>query len=202
MFYLYLLLALALLAGVLFVAPLRCKVWVTLAAVTAAAAAVAVPAIGVLAGAPAETLVHIEGPLFGCEQIAIDRLSALFLLIIAVSGIATVLYSRGYLQNYLAEKSSAHISLHYFSLTVLVLSMMLVVMSSGGFSFLLAWELMTIASFLLILFDAQRAEVLRAALAYLIMMHIGFVFLVAGFVGIYAACGSADFADLPACFAA
>lgn len=71
---------------------------------------------------------------------AVDSLSALFLLIIAVSGMATVLYSRGYLQGYLAEKSSAHISLHYVSLTILVLSMMMVVMSSGGFSFLLSWE--------------------------------------------------------------
>lgn len=202
MFYLYLLLALALLTGALFIAPLRSKVWVAFTAVTAAAAAVAAPSISVLAGAPAKTLARIEGPLFGCEQMAVDSLSALFLLIIAVSGMATVLYSRGYLQGYLAEKSSAHISLHYVSLTILVLSMMMVVMSSGGFSFLLSWELMTIASFLLILFDAQRAEVLRAALAYLIMMHIGFVFLVAGFVDIYAACGSARFADLPACFAA
>ena len=202
MFYLYLLLALALLVGALFIAHLRSKVWVAFAAVTAAAAAVAVPAVSVLAGAPAMVLLRAEGPLFGAEELAIDPLSALMLLIIGVAGISTVLYSRGYLQGYLNKKSSAHISLHYASLTTLVLSMMLVVMSGGGFSFLLSWELMTIASFLLILFDAERAEVLRAALAYLIMMHIGFVFLVAGFVGIDAACGSARFADLPACFAA
>ncbi len=202
MFYLYLLLALALLVGALFIAPLRSKVWVAFAAVTAAAAAVAVPAVSVLAGAPAKVLLRAEGPLFGAEELAIDPLSALFLLIIGLAGIATMLYSRGYLQSYLTKKSSAHISLHYASLTTLVLSMMLVVMSGGGFSFLLAWELMTIASFLLILFDAERAEVLRAALAYLIMMHIGFVFLVAGFVGIGTVCGSARFADLPACFAA
>ena len=144
MFYLYLLLALALLTGALFIAPLRSKVWVAFTAVTAAAAAVAAPSISVLAGAPAKTLARIEGPLFGCEQMAVDSLSALFLLIIAVSGMATVLYSRGYLQGYLTQKSSAHISLHYVSLTILVLSMMMVVMSSGGFSFLLSWELMTL----------------------------------------------------------
>lgn len=202
MLYLYLLPALALLVAALFIAPLRSKVWVSLVAVTAAAAAVAVPSIGVLAGAPAKVLLAGEGPIFGAEELVIDPLAALFLLIIGVAGISTVLYSRGYLEGYLGKKSSAHISLHYVSLTVLVISMMLVVMSSGGFSFLMAWELMTIASFLLILFDAERAEVLRAALAYLIMMHIGFVFLVAGFVGIHTVCGSARFADLPACFAA
>ena len=71
MFYLYLLLALALLTGALFIAPLRSKVWVAFTAVTAAAAAVAAPSISVLAGAPAKTLARIEGPLFGCEQMAV-----------------------------------------------------------------------------------------------------------------------------------
>ena len=60
---------------------------------------------------------------------------------------------------------------------------------------------MTIASFILILFDAERPEVLRAALAYLVMMHVGFIFLVAGFVGAEAATGSASFSALGRCFA-
>ena len=71
-----------------------------------------------------------------------------------------------------------------------------VVLSDGGFSFLFFWELMTVASFLLILFDAQRREVRRAALSYLIMMHIGFVLLVIGFVRLDAACGAATFGAL------
>ena len=38
----------------------------------------------------------------------------------------------------------------------------------------------------LILFDGDRREVRRAALNYLILMHIGFVFLLIGFVTLYA----------------
>lgn len=113
---------------------------------------------------------------------------------------ATILYSRGYLAHYLTKKSPAHISLHYTALALLVLSMMLVVMADGSFLFLFAWELMTIASFILILFDAERTEVLRAALAYLVMMHIGFIFLVAGFVGIDTICGNSSFDYLSICF--
>ncbi len=201
MFYLYLLLALALLVAATFMAPLRSKVWVAFTAVTVAALAVAIPSIGVLAGAgEIELISSIDSPL-GEGVLSIDALSAIFLLIIGVAGMATVLYSRGYLAHYLTKKSSAHISLHYTSLTLLVLSMMLVVMADGCFLFLFAWELMTIASFLLILFDAERAEVLRAALAYLVMMHIGFIFLVAGFVSIDSTCGSSSFDYLAACFA-
>ena len=201
MFYLYLLIALAILAAVIFSAPLRLKVWMALGAVGIIAIAGVIPAIGVLLGGRDVMIVAMQSPLFGAETLAIDPLSAFMLIVISIAGIATTLYSRGYLEHYLNKKSSAHISLHYFSLVVMVLSMMMVVVSSGGFSFLLAWELMTIASFLLILFDAQRAEVMRAALAYLVMMHIGFILLVAGFATSHAICGSANFADLPLCFA-
>ena len=201
MFYLYLLIALAILAAVIFSAPLRLKVWMALGAVGIIAIAGVIPAIGVLLGGRDVMIVAMQSPLFGAETLAIDPLSAFMLIVISIAGITTTLYSRGYLEHYLNKKSSAHISLHYFSLVVMVLSMMMVVVSSGGFSFLLAWELMTIASFLLILFDAQRAEVMRAALAYLVMMHIGFILLVAGFATSHAICGSANFADLPLCFA-
>lgn len=200
MFYLYLLPTLALLVAALFLSPLRSKVWVALASVVTMALAAAIPAIGVLSSTKSLTIMEFTSPIFGQESLSIDPLSALFLLIIGVAGIATILYSKGYLEQYLQKKSSAHISLHYSSLVVLILSMMLVVVSSGGFSFLFAWELMTIASFLLILFDAERAEVLRAAVAYLIMMHIGFIFLVAGFATIYSITSSGDFANLAICF--
>jgi formate hydrogenlyase subunit 3/multisubunit Na+/H+ antiporter MnhD subunit len=59
---------------------------------------------------------------------------------------------------------------------------------------------MTIASFILILFEADRQEVRRAALNYLVMMHIGFMFLVAGFVMLYNVTGSANFAAVECYF--
>lgn len=200
MFYILLLSALTLLVAALFLTPLRQKMWVAFAAVVAAAIAIAIPAIGVLAEGSEVELMRISSPIFGAESLTMDSLSALFSLVIGIAGVATLLYSRGYLAQYLNKKSSAHISLHYTALVILVISMMLVVISSGGFSFLLAWELMTIASFILILFDAERQQVLRAALAYLIMMHIGFVLLVAGFASIYAITGTGNFADLATCF--
>lgn len=201
MFYITLLSALTLLVAALFLTPLRQKMWVAFAAVVAAAIAIAIPAIGVLAQGGGEVVIaEIVSPFFGKEALTMDSLSALFSLVIGIAGVATLLYSRGYLAHYLNKKSSAHISLHYTALVVLVVSMMLVVISSGGFSFLFAWELMTIASFILILFDAERQQVLRAALAYLIMMHIGFVLLVAGFASIYSMTGSGNFADLAVCF--
>lgn len=194
--FLYSLLALALVAAAVFATPLRGKVWTTLAIVAAGALWGAVKALGTLAGTHTGPLWSTDTLLFGSDSGSMDGLSALFVLLIAVGGIAATLYSRGYLEHYLRRKSPAHISLHYTALAVMFYAMLGVVTSDGGFSFLFFWELMTVASFILILFDAEHREVRRAALSYLIMMHVGFALLLVGFVQLYAVCGSADFALL------
>lgn len=195
--YLYSLIAAMLVALVIFLVPKRYKVWVATGVVSLVALAAITVAVMAFMGQPV-ALVKFVTPFFGEESLAVDKLSALMLIIISVASVATVLYSKGYVAGYLERYSEAHISMHYTALVTLVVSMMLVVVSSGGFSFLFAWELMTIASFMLILFEADRQEVRRAALNYLVMMHIGFLFLVVGFVMLYNVTGSANFAAINA----
>ncbi len=199
---LYTLLGLAAVSLLIFGAPLKAKVWTAFALVLLGALGASALATAVLANPSAGpvTLWESESPLFGTDSGAMDPLSAFMVLVISIGSAAAVLYSRGYLSHHLTEKSPAHISLHYTALTVMCYAMLGVVVSSGGYSFLFFWELMTVASFLLILFDAERPEVLRAALTYLVMMHVGFVLLVVGFAQLYAATGSADFDSLLACF--
>lgn len=197
--YFYTLLAALLAVVLIFVAPLRAKVWVATSLIGASAIGALYLVVATLLGGEI-TLARFSTDFFGAEHITVDALSALFLAIIAIASVATVVYSRGYVEGYFKRFSAAHISLHYTSLVMLVVSMMLVVMSSGGFSFLFSWELMTIASFILILFEADRQDVRRAALNYLVMMHIGFMFLVAGFVLLYNVTGSANFAAVECYF--
>ena len=197
--YLITLLAAVLAIALIFIVPKRAKVWVATALISMAAiGAIALSAQTLLCGDV--ELASFTTSLFGKEHISVDGISALFLSIIAIASVATVLYSRGYVGGYLERYSSTHISLHYTALLLLVVSMMLVVVTSGGFSFLFSWELMTIASFILILFEAERQEVRRAALNYLVMMHIGFMFLVAGFVMLYNVTDSANFAAVECYF--
>ena len=191
----YILLAAIVVIAAIFLTPLRQKVWVATGVIATLACAATSLAIKALV----EGSVHLASfstQLFGQESFAVDKLSALFLLIISIASVAVVLYSRGYLEGYLKRYAEAHISMHYTALVILVASMMFVVMSSGGFSFLFAWELMTIASFILIPFEAERQETRRAALNYLVMMHIGFIFLVIGFVLVHNVTGSANFAAI------
>lgn len=194
------LLTLLLLAGivaVIFLTPAKAKCAATFLLIALGCAAGGARALGVLIDPRSGGRLWTgSSPLFGTESLSMDPLSALFVLLIAAGGIAAGLYACGYLKPYLRTKSPAHLSLHCTSLAVLVFSMMGVVCADGGYTFLFFWELMTIASFLLILFDAQRPEVVRAALSYLVMMHIGFLLLVAGFVTLWLRTGAADFQSL------
>lgn len=188
----YVLLAAIVAIVAIFLTPERKKVWTATAIVSLLAVGAIVLAVYAFMVGEVK-LFSFRTAIFGYEYFAVDRLSALFLVIIAIASVATVIYSRGYLAGYFGRYSSAHFSLHYTALVALVASMMCVVLASGGFSFLFSWELMTIASFILILFEANRQETRRAALNYLVMMHIGFMFLVAGFVMLFNATHSSSF---------
>ncbi|MBO7314256.1 MAG: NADH-quinone oxidoreductase subunit E, partial [Alistipes sp.] len=136
----YVLLAAIVAIVAIFLTPERKKVW-TATAITSLLAVGAI-ALAVYAFLVGEVkLFSFRTAIFGYEYFAVDRLSALFLVIIAIASVATVIYSRGYLAGYFGRYSSAHFSLHYTALVALVASMMCVVLASGGFSFLFSWEL-------------------------------------------------------------
>ncbi len=196
------LILLTLMGAAIFAAPLRRKAWVALAFVVMFAAVGATAAVAALTGALPPAGLPLPTLLFGEESLRMDALSALFTLLVAAGSVAAALYAKGYVDRYLDRKPAAHISLHYFAFALLALSMTAVVTAGGGYTFLFWWELMTLSSFVLILFDAERKEVLKAALTYLVMMHLGFFALLIGFVTLQAAEGSADFAALAPYFAA
>jgi len=109
----------------------------------------------------------------------IDNLSAFFILIISFTWLTGLIYARGYLKSYMESKSQLHISLHLFAYLWLGFSMIAVAIVQNFISFLIVWELMTLSSFILVVFDAEDRVVLKAGINYLIQMHIGLLFLIA-----------------------
>ena len=103
--FLYSLLALAVVTALIFAAPLKAKVWATLAVVAAGALWASATAVGVLAGGHTVRLWATDVFLFGSDAGSMDPLSALFALIVSVGAVAAVLYSRGYL----AQIGRAHV---------------------------------------------------------------------------------------------
>ncbi len=120
--------------------------------------------------------------LFRFDYPEVDKLSSFFMVLASLAMVAVMQYAGGYLKSYRKKKSDAQFSVHFASLALLYFSMLFVLMFRGAFPFLLSWELMTVASFLLILFEGEKREIRRAAINYLILMHIGFVLILSGFV--------------------
>jgi formate hydrogenlyase subunit 3/multisubunit Na+/H+ antiporter MnhD subunit len=81
----------------------------------------------------------------------------------------------------------------WFFFNLLVVSMVLVVVARNGILFIAAWEVMAIASFFLVTFEHEKAEVRSAGLTYLVATHLGTAFLLAMFAILGRETGSLDF---------
>lgn len=179
---------LALSAVLVFAAP-GTKFKGIVAAVAIAAGAVVAAVTGVTAIAFPETA---EGP--EAWMPGLDAIGGVFALAVAISGVACSVYAVGYMPGHAKGKSHTQVGLHFAALVVLFYSMLGVVCAGDTYGFLFWWELMTLSSFVLVMFDAQRKEVLHAAVGYLVLMHIGFFMLLGAFVGSNQSGGSSFFA--------
>ncbi|HHG83521.1 MAG TPA: NADH-quinone oxidoreductase subunit E [Bacteroidetes bacterium] len=112
----------------------------------------------------------------------IDALSAFMILIVNFTLITGILYAKGYLQSYHSEYGDTHFALHYFSYLWLGISMILVLMIREAVGFLLVWELMTLSSFLLVIFESKKEKTLKIGLQYLVQMHVAFFLLLIAFL--------------------
>ncbi len=154
------------------------------------AAVTTVPAVRALQGESPGIVLHGVS-FFSNIPLRIDALSAWFMLIVNLTCITGAFYGIGYMKAYEARKPD--LTLHWVMFLLFQFSMLWVCMLQHGLAFLIAWELMSIASFLLVLFDHQNKTTLQAALNYLVQTHIGVVLLSVAFIWVYAAEGSFDF---------
>ncbi|MFH0861348.1 MAG: proton-conducting transporter membrane subunit [Candidatus Altiarchaeota archaeon] len=120
---------------------------------------------------------------------ALDRLSAFFTLLISTVSIAVCIYSVGYVEH---EKHDVRKSLLVALMGVFILSMVLVVSSTNTFSFLFFWELMSLSSFFMVLYDFEKEESRKAGIFYFIMTQLSAVFLFAAFLMMHQASGTFD----------
>lgn len=128
--------------------------------------------------------------LIGNVNFVLDSLAAFFVLIILVISFLAIIYSKKYLEPYKKDLSA-----HYFFLGLFIPAMILVVTVQNILFFLICWEIMSLSSFFLLLFDSEKKEVRQIAINYLITMQIGVLFLFAGFILLNLSTGSLDFAS-------
>ncbi|QCI27920.1 proton-conducting transporter membrane subunit [Caminibacter pacificus] len=106
---------------------------------------------------------------------SLNPLSMLFLFLILLGVIPNLFYMTGYLSHI---KRKTHFLIHYFTF---IFSMTGVVLSNEILPFLFFWELMSLASWQLILTEPTD-EAIKAARFYFFMTHFGFVFILLFFL--------------------
>jgi len=132
--------------------------------------------------------------------IVCDRLSAVFILIINFTAATGFIYSTGYLKPYVQSKPATWLRMHYLSLVWLQISMVAVVLFRDGFNFLIAWELMTLSSFVLVIFDYDIKGTMAAGINYLVQMHVGMLFILFALITSSKGHGSVSFDNLTVYF--
>lgn len=137
---------------------------------------------------------HFENtPLFGEILMAMDPLSAIFVAVISIMSLLGVIYANGYMKPYL--KKGMNTSSHCFFLMLLIASMLGVVTVQNGLLFLIVWELMSLSSFFLVIFEGEKKDVLKAGIKYLVYMHFSVIFIIAMIALFANASGSFSFGD-------
>ncbi len=128
-------------------------------------------------------------PLSGV-QLSLEPLGGFFMALTGAVAVVVGLYTIGYARH-------GHLGGVPLAVLPVFVAAMLVVTAAGSFTtFLLAWELMAVASLVLVLTEHTRPQVRSAALVYAVMTQLGFVAILIGLVVLSAAGGADRLADL------
>lgn len=134
-----------------------------------------------------------RSPLGSIVRVGLDPLSGLFLLVAAVVFLATSIFSVGYLRRYLGNYSLRAFTVLYFCLLAAVAG---VFVARDVLSFLVAWELMSIGSYLLVNFEHRHEENTRAGYLMLAMGEAGTLAVAIALLLLANAAGSLGFAAI------
>lgn len=125
--------------------------------------------------------------------IQLDRLGALFLALVCAVGLPSAVYGIAYTAAYDGRRSLGTFGVVFNGF---LLGMCLVPGAANVFTFLLAWELMAVTSYALVMTESDEAATREAGLWYAAMTHAGFVLLLPMFFLMAPSASATAFADL------
>lgn len=114
---------------------------------------------------------------FSSVMFRMDELSAFFVFLLGAAGIFVHVYAIGYVRAY---QQVGSVSFLIAGGLVFMATMSSVFLAGNVYTFLLSWEAMSLSSFLLVVYD-KRQNPQWAGFIYLVMTHLGTVFLIVAF---------------------
>lgn len=131
-------------------------------------------------------------PFVGNLSFAVDPLAAFFIFVISFLSVPATIFAIRYIHEFQDKKRIAFLGFFY---NLFILAMILVVCVQNAFYFLVFWEMMSLSSYFLVIFEHEKIQARRAGIIYLVMTHIGTAFIAASFWLLFGHAGSFAFAD-------
>jgi len=129
--------------------------------------------------------------IFGKVPVIVDALSAWFILTINFTIITGALYGFNYMKKYREKKNE--ITFHSIAYLLIYIALLGICSVQNGFIFLLLWELMALSAFILVIFEHEKPDTIKAGLNYLVQSHFSIVFIMLGFIYVAFKTGNFDF---------
>ena len=123
-----------------------------------------------------------------------DYLSAWFIGVISFTFLTGTFYGLKYLKKYKHEVSKLKIHVVFYVLVYTSLIDLCII--QNAILFLVAWEIMAIGSFIIIIFEWEKKETLKAGINFLIQSHVAILLLTIGFIWVKVKTGSYDFSEI------
>jgi len=119
----------------------------------------------------------------------IDMLSAFFIFTISLITFFCSVYGLGYVRHYFKNYDIGALGFFY---NTFIIGMLAVVSANNGIFFLVAWEMMSVASYFLVIYDHKDPDNIKAGFLYLVMTHVATAFIVIAFLLLYKYTGTFD----------
>jgi formate hydrogenlyase subunit 3/multisubunit Na+/H+ antiporter MnhD subunit len=129
----------------------------------------------------------VTGPI----PVRMDYLSAWFILVISFTFLTGCWYGAQYLKQYASQEDN--LKLHFTAFVLLYASLIDICLVQNSIVFLIAWEVMAVSSFVVIIFEHQKRATLKAGINFLIQSHVSILFLTLAFMWVKVKSGSFDF---------
>jgi len=123
-------------------------------------------------------------------SLRVDPLAAFFVLLISCIALFCSIYALGYVNHFYKKYNLGVLGFFY---NAFIASMILVVTAQHALFFLIVWEIMSLTSYFLVIYERHEEKNIQAGTLYFIMTHIGTAFILFSFLLAYLVTGSFDF---------
>jgi hydrogenase-4 component B len=127
-------------------------------------------------------------------HLRLDSLAAYFLAVIGATSAGTSIFSAGYVR----KGEGTPPGLQCLQYHLFLAGMALVVLADDAYAFMVAWEVMALSSYFLVIANHRVAAIRRAGYLYLLLAHIGAIAILLCFGVLQANTGDFTFANLRA----